>query len=451
MDEISLSNFRCFRELQTVRLAPLTLLVGENSSGKTSFMALIRALWDIAYAERIPDFKEGPYDLGSFDEIAHHRGARGGRASEFFAGFRGARTGKRGESRKVEPFEFQATFRKQGTGPFPMKVRLARGATWVEYLSEGSSHLLHFGTDRGAWKSPTFRRYARSRIDGARSIMPWYIAFGRVAGAEARGEEGLTHVAGAPEPNDDDFSQIRRLYHSTGASFRYPLALYASAPVRSMPRRTYDPAPAETDPEGQYVPMYLATIYYEEPNEWEQLKVRLEGFGRSAGLFDEISIRPLGNRNSEPFQIQIRKFTGKRKGPRRNLIDVGYGVSQALPLITELLRKDRPPMFLLQQPEVHLHPSAQAALGSLFCQIAQPSRQLVVETHSDHLLDRIRMDIRDRTTELTPDDVSILFFERDGLDVCIHSLRLDKKGNVLDAPDTYRRFFLEEMVRSIGL
>ena len=48
MDQITLSDFRCFRERQTARLAPLTLLVGENSTGKTSFLALIHALWDLA-------------------------------------------------------------------------------------------------------------------------------------------------------------------------------------------------------------------------------------------------------------------------------------------------------------------------------------------------------------------------------------------------------------------
>ena len=83
MNQITLKNFRCFREEQTARLAPLTLLVGENSTGKTSFMAMIRVLWDILYRFRIPDFKEEPYDLGSFDEIAHHRGAGGGRAHTF--------------------------------------------------------------------------------------------------------------------------------------------------------------------------------------------------------------------------------------------------------------------------------------------------------------------------------------------------------------------------------
>ena len=167
---------------------------------------------------------------------------------------------------------------------------------------------------------------------------------------------------------------------------------------------------------------------FQDEKQWTTLKNALEQFGRESGLFDEISVKPLGKKESEPFQVQVRKSGRKVKGPRRNLIDVGYGVSQVLPVITELLCSDVPSMFLLQQPEVHLHPSAQAALGSLFCQVAGPHRQLVVETHSDHLLDRVRMDVRDGTTKLKPEDVSILFFEPGDLDVRIHSLRLDQEG-----------------------
>ena len=87
MKRIWLENYRCFREKQEARLAPLTLLVGDNSTGKTSFLAMIRALWDVAYRHRVPNFKEEPYDLGSFDEIAHFRGGRGGRATSFSSGF----------------------------------------------------------------------------------------------------------------------------------------------------------------------------------------------------------------------------------------------------------------------------------------------------------------------------------------------------------------------------
>ncbi len=197
--------------------------------------------------------------------------------------------------------------------------------------------------------------------------------------------------------------------------------------------------------------MYLANLYFQDREAWVNLKKRLEDFGTVAGLFDEISIRPLGKRNSEPFQLQVRKFGGGLKGPRRNLIDVGYGVSQVLPVVMELLREDAPDMFLLQQPEVHLHPSTQAALGSLFCQVAGAGRQLVVETHSDHLMDRVRMDVRDGVSTLKPEDVSILFFERGDLDVHIHSLRIDEEGNILDQPEGYRSFFMEETRRELGL
>ena len=168
-------------------------------------------------------------------------------------------------------------------------------------------------------------------------------------------------------------------------------------------------------------------------------------------MFDEITIKRLGRRDSEPFQVQVRKLGSKLKGPLRNLIDVGYGVSQVLPVITELLRPKAPPMFLLQQPEVHLHPSAQAALGSLFCQIASRERQLIVETHSDNLLDRVRMDVRDGVSALKPEEVSILFFERNDLDVRIHSLGIDEMGNITNAPASYRNFFMQETTRALGL
>ena len=199
------------------------------------------------------------------------------------------------------------------------------------------------------------------------------------------------------------------------------------------------------------MPAYLAGIARQNEKEWHSLRGALESFGRESGLFDEIDIKLLGKTGGSPFQVQIRKFGKRLKGPKRNLIDVGYGVSQALPLLTELLREDAPSMFLLQQPEVHLHPSAQAALGSLFCSLAGPERQLIVETHSDFILNRVRMDVRDKKTALEPEDVSILYFEPGELDVTIHSLGLDKDGNVLNAPPGYRDFFMAEMRRSIGI
>ena len=107
-------------------------------------------------------------------------------------------------------------------------------------------------------------------------------------------------------------------------------------------------------------------------------------------------------------------------------------------------------MFLLQQPEVHLHPSAQAALGTLFCSLATTGKQLIVETHSDHLIDRVRMSVRDGVSGLKPEDVSLLYFERNDLDVKIHSIHIDHAGNIKGAPEGYRQFFMDEVERSIG-
>ena len=75
--------------------------------------------------------------------------------------------------------------------------------------------------------------------------------------------------------------------------------------------------------------------------------------------------------------------------------------------------------------------------------------QLIVETHSDYIVDRVLLDIRDKRTDLKPDDVSILYFEREDLAVTIHSIRIDDEGSVLDAPDGYRSFFRDELKRVI--
>ena len=246
----------------------------------------------------------------------------------------------------------------------------------------------------------------------------------------------------------EDKALIEEILFSTHSNFS-GIRPHASSPIRSKPHRTYDPSRIDRDPEGDYVPMYLADISFRNPDEWKYVKERLEDFGKQSELFDEIAIRRLGRTDGSPFQVQVRKFGKRLKGPWRNLVDVGYGVSQALPVVTEVLRPDTPTLFLLQQPEVHLHPSAQAALGSQFCQAAAAGKQLVVETHSDHLMDRIRMDVRDGASELNPKDVSILFFERNELDVRIHSLGIDDQGNITGAPKGYRRFFMDEVRRSL--
>ena len=465
MHSITIENFRCFGERQTARLAPLTLLVGENSTGKTSFLALLRALNDFSHND-VPDFKKPPYDLGSFDEIAHYRGGRGGRAERFSVEI----TDLPARISRQSTWKLTIRFGKdpKGTAPAPVYQRFSlcgkgeKEDTWIAVDFE--SPFVKIGTRRGTWNMPGVHdSFRRNRLGPSiMNILDWVvISFPIIIESPCKFADTYKPEEGDPSITKKDLQDLHPLNVETFERFRRGnlLHVFASAPVRSTPHRTYDPAISALDPEGTYVPMLLAELSSQQPEVWAKLKQRLENFGSSSGLFDEIRIRRLGKLHGSPFQVEMRKYGRTRtKGPWRNLVDVGYGVSQTLPIITELLRDDaeqqrpespHPRQFLLQQPEVHLHPSAQAALGSLFCQLAGPRRQLIVETHSDNLMDRVCMDVRDGVSHLKPEDVSILFFERRGLDVRIHSLRLDQQGNILGAPDGYRQFFMDEVTRSL--
>ena len=194
---------------------------------------------------------------------------------------------------------------------------------------------------------------------------------------------------------------------------------YSFAPVRARPKRTYDPISETESPEGDDVPMFLMRMKLQNREGWENLKKKLEDFGKKAGLFQIIDIRKFGRTIADPFQIQV-----KVKGKQTNIVDVGYGVSQILPLLVRMFhrkgrrrnmhhlfeseRNDR--YFLMQQPEVHLHPRAQAEFTSLLADMAvNDGDRFIVETHSDYMIDRIRIEIMNGN--IKPNDVALNYLE----------------------------------------
>jgi len=388
MDSIFFENIRCFATRQEVPLAPLTVLVGENSSGKSTVLALVRLAWELASSNKTPDFNEEPFLLGAYEQIA----ARGGLDTKrsFLIGLEVVV--------KNQPIQITVSFGPRAGQPVVLDWRLKSSKDVIQVEGEDSTLVLN--------------------------------------------GQKLKDVPSLVERKELNQSVISLLFETSRSVGSRP---YAFAPVRTRPHRTYDPIIGTERPEGSHVPMILASGPLTEPDRWKELFAALDSFGSQSGLFSKVEVRRFGQSQSDPFQIQVHIG-----GNATNLIDVGYGVSQVLPIVVDCLRGEGGGTFLLQQPEVHLHPRAQAELASFLGALAkQQNKRFVIETHSDYLVDRIRMDIRDGKG-LTPEDVSLLYFERKNGQANIHRLHLDEHGNLLDPPPGYRDFFLEEELRFLG-
>jgi len=207
------------------------------------------------------------------------------------------------------------------------------------------------------------------------------------------------------------------------------------APIRSKPERTYETYKKQITAEGAHIP-YLIEV--DSRTKRKGLIKSLNEFGKASGLYKLLDVKQLGTPKGNRFELLI-----EINGPVRNIVDVGYGVSQALPIVVESLKCPDGAIMTLQQPEVHLHPEAQAALGTLLVNLARERKKtFVLETHSDFILDRIRIEISKGS--ITAEDVSILFLELKNNTTKINKLRLDEKGNIIRPPASYRDFFLKE-------
>ena len=190
--------------------------------------------------------------------------------------------------------------------------------------------------------------------------------------------------------------------------------------------------------------MLMMRLDRTDKGDWSSLHDHLVAFGEYSGLFSDIKIRSHGRQMSDPFQLQVKV----RSGSYANIMDVGYGVSQSLPILVDVQRASRR-TFLMQQPEVHLHPRAQAGLAALVAQsYRNKGNRFLIETHSDYIIDRTRIFVRKGL--LKTDDVAILYFESKRNSVVVHNITVDGDGNLQNVPDGYRDFFLKETDQLLG-
>lgn len=454
IDSLHLENIRCFSQRQGGRIGRITLLIGENSSGKSTFLAAASLLPNLLRPDSLNSNSE-PFLLGSFADIIatsdkDPSSSKGFaiEASGRLAYFPFFKAFSQNEMNFIGPidsghlaFTLLAAFKDSHGEPKLDSLEMQFGETTV-----------HIGLRPS--EIPITISHRREKI-GLEYPAHYFLGLDILSHAFNSFDLGLMKPTilsqQRTEVSSIDVTFNQRSLAALGdalaqleSSLRR-LPLHAYAPFRSVPKRTYDPLQLRPDPERGYAPMKLARLRRSDRTKWDQLRRQIELFGNASGLFERIKIRGnFSKHTGDPFRLMVGV-----KGSTVNFIDAGYGVSQVLPIIVDALAESDNGIFLLQQPEVHLHPSAQAALGSFVWDRVQASEQtFLIETHSDHLADRIRMEIRDR--KIDPSMLSFLYFENTTEGASIREIKVSQNGELVDPPSSYREFFLTEELRLLG-
>lgn len=465
---IIFDRFRCFGEEQRATIRPITLLVGENSTGKTSFLGGYRALDQVLSGSAV-NFNKPPFHMGAFADLIHRNSGRkfhigctvrnGSIDAETVLGFT-----KHNSAIEV------SSIRISVDGSIDMSFsRLKGGKTSVSIPNQKTIHF-----------APTTHKFI-NLIDLAEKLLfDLAVHAGKLEAGDKRAPRNNAN-SHRPEYYFDE-TEIRKLHACLSKSgmaetiwelfqselkrIRRPdarnlkvrlsgtfipksfgkIPVIPVAPVRSKPQRTYDAIPGSNSPEGEFIPVELMNLKVSSPKKWKDLKKSLVDFGKDSELMSDISIQEFNGGNA-PFQLHV----GIRDAKQTNIADVGYGVSQALPILVEILSAgNADSTFLLQQPEVHLHPKAQVALATLMTEACRRNNPtFIVETHSDYIIDRFRIEVRKK--RIKPSDISILCFAPNpGKGVTIHDIELDENANMIGAPNEYREFFLRETNRLLG-
>ena len=190
-------------------------------------------------------------------------------------------------------------------------------------------------------------------------------------------------------------------------------------PLREAPHVLYDPGPSKLDlgMRGEY----SAAVLHAQARTWVVMPT--DGVGERRRLSDALDhwlgeFELADNARSEDRGRMGIGLSVTPPGLERevDLTAVGVGVSQILPVILLCLLAEPGTLVVLEQPELHLHPRLEQKLADFLLACARSGRQLVIETHSEHLVNRLRHRIASDPTDATHDLIRLVFAEnRDGV------------------------------------
>lgn len=453
-----LDNYRGFTNV-FVPIKDLNILVGENSSGKTSLISILSFLTETDFLKTF-HFKNRHVNLGNFYELVNH----GRKDKTLTIGLIKDNNSETLDNR----LDFDGVLMKfsSNKGYAALSelilinensaIRLKKKGNNVEITLRKEKgfkmNIDHFGVFKSG-RGFTERKYIKYR----NVLDERWTKF-----AEKMGYLSLIHIA--KEMNDDEDESFNDTFSDFEDSviFMPSSSMLGSskwiAPIRSKALGVYENDYLTYSPEGNHIPIILGALYGDKTKKQNlQVIEKIEHFGKQSGLFDKIDVNKLDKSNEwSPFELKIELFRQQTKISR-----VGYGVSQILPVICEILLSRQKQLFLIQQPEVHLHPRSQASFGELlFNEYIHNKHAFFIETHSDFLLDRLRIKYSQYCLTKTKtgqkkkkiDFINVLYFKNTETGVNVSPIKISKNGDYLNAEGTgFREFFMTEHLNLLGI
>lgn len=408
LTRLKLGNFKSWRELD-IELAPITLLYGTNSSGKTSILQALLLLKQTAESFDRSSINFGGTertytDLGSYVDLIY------------------------GHDDKKE-LSIEITWKPDSTD-----YRLS------EPLRNSVGEIEIFGFDH-VRRGQIWRFLKRDSLVSTTSLS--------AIGEESTlltvnlGEDGSGYFSSAPtwvsvSPPEQVFFQYDTLYDDLIDRLKY------LGPLRSFPRRTYQwtgVAPQIIDQRGENAIQVLIASLRKKESEpaasGETLLSTIEFWLIRLGLAHSFRIEAI-DKAERFYETKVGVSLGAAS-VSDSLSDVGFGISQVLPVITSMFFVPEGSIVLIEQPELHLHPSAQAALADLFLEVAEKRKlQLIIESHSEHLLTRFQRRIAEpHYAFATPQNVKAYFCKPGDNGSTIEEVRVNRFGQIENYPPNF--------------
>jgi predicted ATPase len=467
LTELSLERFKGWKTTGPLRLAPITLLFGANSSGKTSIIQALLLLKQTAEsADRSRVLHTGDertlVDLGTVSDLLYrHEPDESLSIGLQWKNVPLVSAAQAPEKRENQPSTARlAKIPDQQEAPatigFTVKIRASTDAVHVESatyrLGRETIELRrkHDEQEKPAAEEPTGTATpsaapppptpASARYELATSQFKLKRRKGRVWPLPAP-----VRFYGFPQEVTNYFQNADWLTDLALALENQLARIQYVGPLRERPWRSYKWAgeqPENVGTSGELaVHALLAARSAKLPVALGEGKGRrykpfhevIAGWLTQMHMLDSFAVRPIAKGRKE-YEVRVRRA---REAPEVDITDVGFGVSQVLPVLVQSFYATANSTVIYEQPEIHLHPSIQADLADVLIEASRGRDvQFIVETHSEHLLRRLQRRIAEGE-KLSNQDVAIYFCRAEAGNSIIEELKVDEFGNVTNWPEDF--------------